>query len=358
MTKSFRILTVIPKINATKIAVFHDDKCIYKHTIDHIRSFIDDESFLEEDIDYRKNEIINQLLEAGINMSKLNAVSAIGGMLKPIEGGTYIVTEKMLNDLKRNYSGKHISNLGAIIAKKIASGLNIEAYIVDPPVVNEFIDEATYTGVPSIKRKSIFHALNQKAVARQAAGELNCSYNQVNLIVAHLGFGITIGAHKQGKVIDVNNGLHGDGPFSIERAGTLPLNSLISLCYSKKYNEEELIDKLSFKSGLKAYLRTDDLDSILRQIADSKDEIEPIIKALTYQIAKEIGSMAAVLNGHIDGIVLTGHLAKIERIIDLITEKVSWISDIFVYPGEYDLQAINEGTLRVLRNKEEAKVYT
>lgn len=357
MRNVFRTLVIIPKLNETIIAVFHNKKCIYKHTLHHIRSFLADESFLEEDITFRQREIIQQLHEAGINMSKLNAVSAIGGMLKPVEGGTYIVTEKMLKDLKRNYSGKHISNLGAIIAKKIADGLNIEAYIVDPPVVNEFCEEAMYTGVPSIKRKSIFHALNQKAVARLAAKDLGRKYKDVNLIVCHLGLGITIGAHHKGKVIDVNNGLHGDGPFSIERAGTLPLEAMIELCYSEEYNEAELIDKLTFRSGLKAYFQTEDVDLILRKIKSEQKEIKNVINALVYQIAKEIGAMAVVLEGRVDGIALTGHLAGMDKIIQLITEKVSWISDIFVYPGEHDLQAINEGTLRVLRGLETLKKY-
>src|SRR5699024_9465300 len=227
-----------PKINKTEIAVFLNKTCIYKQSIYHRHSLFDYTADLLEECSSRTDEIMEHLLDAGINVSKINAIVANGGIIKPVKGGTYYVTDEMIKHLKHHYNGKHISNLGAIIAHQIATQLNVAAFIVDPPVVDEFQDEATFTGVPTIKRKSIFHALNQKAVARLASQELNRQYDQVNLIVCHLGIGITIGAHKRGRVIDVNNGLHGDGPFSIERAGTLPIESLISLCYSNEYTEE------------------------------------------------------------------------------------------------------------------------
>lgn len=357
MTKQFRILTLIPKVKETIIAVFHNEMCIFQDTILHECEYNYVKLVVTEEINYRKNKIINTLMEAGINLSKLHAVSSIGGLMKEVQGGTYHINEKMMVDLKENYNGKHISNLGALLAYEIAYGLNIPSFVVDPPVVNEFIEEATYTGVPSIKRKSIFHALNQKAVARLAANELNKSYEQVNLIVCHLGFGITIGAHRKGKIIDVNNGLHGDGPFSIERAGTLPIKSLISLCFSKQYDEGELIELLTFNSGLKAYFNTENIDHIFTLLQQLTDEEAKIIKAMTYQINKEIGAMAAVLQGDVDGIVLTGVLAEFDVINQFITERISWIADVFVFPGEYNLQALNEGTLRVLRNEELAKQY-
>lgn len=357
MTKLYRILAIIPQVEQTKIAVFHNDSCIYKVTIEHNRPFMYEHDELEEQIAHRKQAIIERLHDAGINLSKLHAVTSIGGMMKPVEGGTYSINEKMVEDLKRNYNGKHVSNLGALIAFEIAKSLNIDSFIVDPPVVNELNEEATFTGVPSIKRRSVFHALNQKLAARLVSAELHRPYDRLNLIVAHLGMGITIGAHHQGKIIDVNDGLLGEGPFSIERAGTLPLTSLISLCFSGQYSQEELIDMLSFKSGLKAYFQTDDLKQIIERIQRDGTEDAPVIRAMTYQIAKEIGSMAAVLKGEVDGIVLTGILAEIETITWLITERVSWISDVFIFPGEHYLQALNEGTLRVLRNEEEAKVY-
>lgn len=358
MGKQFRILVIIPKVNTTEIAVFLHKTCIFKHSLIHKQTFTTDKFLLEATITLRTKEIMNKLFSAGINVSKIDAISSIGGLLKPIEGGTYYVTDAMLIDLKQNYSGKHISNLGAIVANKIATELNVPAYVVDPPVVNEFHEEATYTGVPTIKRQSIFHALNQKAVARLAANELEKAYDDVNIIVCHLGIGITIGAHKQGRVIDVNNGLHGDGPFSIERAGTLSVQALLALAYSNNYSKEELMDILSFESGLKAYFNVEDIDDVIHILQTNNTRYEKVIKAMTYQIAKEIGAMATVLNGTIDGIALTGQLARINYITNLIIQRVSWISDIFVYPGEYDLQALHEGTLRVLHRKEKVKYYS
>lgn len=358
MTKQFRILTIVPKVDETIVAIFHNETCIFQESIEINNPFSFENNDLSKHITDQKQRIIKKLHEAGINLSKLQAVSSIGGMLKPVEGGTYLINETMISHLRENYNGKHISNLGALIAYEIAHGLNIQAYIVDPPVVDEFIEEATYTGVPSIKRKSIFHALNQKAVARLAANELNKPYDHVNLIVCHLGIGITVGAHRKGKIIDVNNGLHGDGPFSIERAGTLPIDSLISLCFSNQYNEEELVELLTFHSGLKAYFKSTQIDTIITRLTQVDEETTKILKAMTYQIAKEIGSMATVLKGDVDGIVLTGVLAENDLIKQRITERTSWIADVFIYPGEYDLQALNEGTLRVLRKEEIAKNYT
>lgn len=358
MGKQLRILVVIPKVDKTELAVFLNETCIYKKTLIHVQNFPKDESTITADVLQRVTEVMNDLHDAGINVSKINAVSAVGGLLKPIEGGTYYVTEQMILDLKSNYSGKHISNLGGLIASSIANQLNIEAFIVDPPVVNEFAQEATFTGIPTIKRKSVFHALNQKAVARFAAKDLNKSYEDLNLIVCHLGIGITVGAHRKGKVIDVNNGLHGDGPFSIERAGSVPVKSLLELCQSSEYNKEQLKNKLTFESGLKAYLQMENVDEILNYLKKESKEHEHIIQAMTYQVAKEIGSMATVLKGNVDGIVLTGQLARFQQITTSLIEQTSWIADLFIYPGEYDLQALYEGTLRVLRGEEKAKYYS
>lgn len=312
---------------------------------------------LNNEVAIRKTQILRLLSDAGINMSKLDAVSAIGGLLRSIEGGTYLVTQDILIDLKNSFNGKHASNLGGILAYEIAQGLNIPAYIVDPPVVDELCHLAKFSGLPEIERISIFHALNQKAVARMAAKELNKTYENVNLIVAHLGNGITIGAHEKGKVIDVNNGLHGDGPFSLERAGTIPSEALISLCFSGEYSKDDIIRKITYKGGLKAYLNTDDLNEIEERIANNDEYAKTVVEAMAYQIAKEIGSMAAVLSGNVEGVVLTGELAKSKLLTDFITERVIWIADVFPYPGEYDLQAINAGTLRVLKNEEQPKEY-
>lgn len=357
MQKQYRVLALNPKSTKTIISVFHNDLCIFKETIHHNTKFKNDMTALNNEVAIRKTQILRLLSDAGINMSKLDAVSAIGGLLRSIEGGTYLVTQDILIDLKNSFNGKHASNLGGILAYEIAQGLNIPAYIVDPPVVDELCHLAKFSGLPEIERISIFHALNQKAVARMAAKELNKTYENVNLIVAHLGNGITIGAHEKGKVIDVNNGLHGDGPFSLERAGTIPSEALISLCFSGEYSKDDIIRKITYKGGLKAYLNTDDLNEIEERIANNDEYAKTVVEAMAYQIAKEIGSMAAVLSGNVEGVVLTGELAKSKLLTDFITERVIWIADVFLYPGEYDLQAINAGTLRVLKNEEQPKEY-
>lgn len=357
MQKQYRVLVLNPKSTKTIISVFHNDLCIFKETIHHNTKFKNDMTALNNEVAIRKTQILRLLSDAGINMSKLDAVSAIGGLLRSIEGGTYLVTQDILIDLKNSFNGKHASNLGGILAYEIAQGLNIPAYIVDPPVVDELCHLAKFSGLPEIERISIFHALNQKAVARMAAKELNKTYENVNLIVAHLGNGITIGAHEKGKVIDVNNGLHGDGPFSLERAGTIPSEALISLCFSGEYSKDDIIRKITYKGGLKAYLNTDDLNEIEERIANNDEYAKTVVEAMAYQIAKEIGSMAAVLSGNVEGVVLTGELAKSKLLTDFITERVIWIADVFLYPGEYDLQAINAGTLRVLKNEEQPKEY-
>lgn len=357
MQKQYRVLVLNPKSTKTIISVFHNDLCIFKETIHHNTKFKNDMTALNNEVAIRKTQILRLLSDAGINMSKLDAVSAIGGLLRSIEGGTYLVTQDILIDLKNSFNGKHASNLGGILAYEIAQGLNIPAYIVDPPVVDELCHLAKFSGLPEIERISIFHALNQKAVARMAAKGLNKTYENVNLIVAHLGNGITIGAHEKGKVIDVNNGLHGDGPFSLERAGTIPSEALISLCFSGEYSKDDIIRKITYKGGLKAYLNTDDLNEIEERIANNDEYAKTVVEAMAYQIAKEIGSMAAVLSGNVEGVVLTGELAKSKLLSDFITERVIWIADVFLYPGEYDLQAINAGTLRVLKNEEQPKEY-
>ncbi|WP_431804916.1 butyrate kinase [Halobacillus andaensis] len=279
------------------------------------------------------------------------------GLLRPIEGGTYEVNEAMLEDLRNGYNGEHASNLGGIIANEIAKELNVKAYIVDPVVVDELKEIARISGVPEIPRKSIFHALNQKAVARRTAEDLGKSYNQSRLIVTHMGGGITIGAHADGKVIDVNNGLHGDGPFSPERAGTVPAGDLVSMCFSGQYYREEIMKKLVGHGGLMAYLDTNDGVEVEKMIDHGDQKAKLIYEAMSYQIAKEIGSMSAVLEGNVDAIALTGGLAYGKAFTEAISKRVSWISDVLIYPGENELEALNEGTLRVLNKQELPKHY-
>lgn len=355
--QEYRILVINPGSTSTKIGVFDNERSIFEKTLRHDSELINSYPNIIDQYEFRKQTILESLDEEGINISKLNAVCGRGGLLRPIEGGTYAVNEQMLEDLRNGFAGQHASNLGGIIAFEIATGLNIPAYIVDPVVVDEMEQIAKISGVPSIERKSIFHALNQKAVARRVAQEFNKKYEDMNLIITHMGGGITIGAHMNGRVIDVNNGLHGDGPFSPERAGTVPAGDLVAMCYSGDFFRDEVMKKLVGQGGLVGYLGTNDAIKVEKMIEAGNDKAALIYSAMAYQIAKEIGAASAVLKGKVDAIVLTGGLAYSERLVQEISSSIDWIADILVYPGENELQALAEGALRVLKNEEKAKTY-
>ncbi|MBM6617357.1 butyrate kinase [Bacillus suaedaesalsae] len=353
----YRILVINPGSTSTKIGVYSDEVSIFEKTIRHDAETISSFSNIIDQYEFRKNTILETLDHEGINISKLSAVCGRGGLLRPIEGGTYDVNDQMLKDLRKGYSGQHASNLGGIIAYEIASGLNIPSFIVDPVVVDELDPIARISGVPEIERKSIFHALNQKAVSRRVAKELGKRYEELNLIVTHMGGGITVGVHKLGRVIDVNNGLHGDGPFSPERAGTVPAGDLVSLCFSGEYYRDEVMKKLVGQGGLVGYLGTNDAVRVEKMIEAGNEKAKLVYEAMAYQVAKEIGSAAAALAGKVDAIILTGGLAYGKGYVSLITDRVKWIADVIVQPGENELQALAEGALRVLKGEERAKTY-
>jgi butyrate kinase len=355
--KEYRILIINPGSTSTKIGVFDNEISIFEKTIRHEVELINKFTNIIDQFEFRKTTILETLDNEGINISKLSAVCGRGGLLRPIEGGTYEVNDTMLKDLRSGLSGQHASNLGGIIAFEIASGLNIPSFIVDPVVVDELEPIARISGFSLIERKSIFHALNQKAVARRVAKELGKKYNDLNLIVTHMGGGITVGVHKQGKVIDVNNGLHGDGPFSPERAGTVPAGDLVALCYSGEHYREEIMKKLVGQGGLVGYLGTNDAIKVEQRIEAGDHEAKLVYEAMAYQVAKEIGAASATLSGKVDAIILTGGLAYGKGFVKSITNRINWIADVIVHPGENELQALAEGALRVLRGEEEVKVY-
>ncbi len=305
--------------------------------------------------EFRKNIIFELLNEKGIKLKDFDAIVGRGGVLKPVEGGTYLINKNMINDLKT--IGEHASNLGGIIAYEMAKEVGIPAFIVDPVVVDELEDIARISGIPQIDRGIVFHALNQKAVARRVARNMGKSYTDVNVIVAHIGGGVTIGAHKMGKVIDVNNALDGDGPFSPERSGGLPVGQLVNLCFSGEYTHDEMKKLIIGKGGLVAYLGTNDAREVGKMIKEGDKKAEFIYKAMAYQISKEIGACAAVLKGKVDAIVLTGGIAHDQNFTDWIKENVEFISKVLIYPGEDEMEALAEGGLRVLRGEEEAKKY-
>ncbi len=355
--QNYRILVINPGSTSTKIGVFDSETAILEKTIRHDSSVIDSYNKIIDQYQFRKQTILEALDEEGMNISRLDAVCGRGGLLRPIEGGTYSVNEAMLKDLRKGYSGQHASNLGGIIAYEIAQGLNIPSFIVDPVVVDELSDIARVSGFSLIERKSIFHALNQKAVARRVARELGKSYEDSNFIVTHMGGGITVGVHENGRVVDVNNGLHGDGPFSPERAGTVPAGDLVELCFSGDYYREEIMKMLVGQGGFVGYLGTNDAVKVEQMIQNGDEKAKKVYEAMAYQVAKEIGAAAAAIKGKADAIILTGGLAYGKDFVELIRERIDWIADVIVQPGENELQALAEGALRVLREEEAAKVY-
>ena len=278
-------------------------------------------------------------------------------MLKPIPGGTYEVTDDLVADLKKGVQGQHASNLGGILAKEIGNELNVPSFIVDPVVVDELEEVARISGVPELPRKSKFHALNQKAVAKRFGKESGKGYENLNLIVTHMGGGVSVGAHKKGKVVDVNNALDGDGPFSPERAGGVPVGDLVKMCFSGKYSEKEVYSKLVGKGGCVAYLNTNDFRDVLKLSEEGNKEAQLIYDAFIYQVAKEIGAMSTVLEGNVDKIILTGGMAYSEKVVGDITKRVGWISEVKTYPGEDELLALAQGAIRVLDGEEKAKEY-
>ncbi len=351
------VLAINPGSTTTKISLFEEEEEVFTKTISHkIEDLSRFNKASDQDL-YRMEIIIGVLRENKVALDKIKAVVGRGGLLRPIEGGTYAVNDQMVADLKRGIMGDHPSNCGGLIAYAIGKALDCSAYIVDPVVVDEMLPIAKISGMPLIERRSIFHALNHKAVARQTAKKLGKSYLDINLIVAHLGGGITVGAHKKGRVIDVNNGLDGDGPFSPERSGSVPVGDLVKAAFSGTYTLPEMKKLIKGLGGLVAYLGTHDMRRVEDMVADGDQKAELIFNAMAYQVAKEIGSMAAVLKGKVDAITLTGGIAKSKPFVEYIKKHVSFIAPIYLFPGEQEMEALALGALRVLSGEETAKVY-
>jgi butyrate kinase len=352
------ILAINPGSTSTKFSLFEEEKLVFEKTLRHSSEELNKFERITDQFHFRRNLIMNELSERKIDVSRIAAVVGRGGLVKPIESGIYKVNQRMKDDLTSGYSGQHASNLGGLIADDIATSLCCAcAYIVDPVVVDELQAIARVSGHPEIERKSIFHALNQKAVARTYASSTGRKYEDLNLIVAHMGGGVSVGAHKNGKVIDVNNALNGDGPFSPERSGGLPAGQLVDLCFSERFSHDELMSMLTGKGGMMAYLGTNSFIEVCK-MADEGDQVAILIsKAASYQVGKEIGSMAAVLDGKVDAIILTGGMAHQDSYINYIRSMVSFISEVVVYPGEDELKALAFNGLLALDGKIEIKDY-
>lgn len=352
-----KILAINPGSTSTKIAIYHDQELIFKKSIKHDTKLINSFDTVYDQFNFRYDEIINTLQESNTKVDDLTAVVGRGGMLKPIPGGTYVINQYMLDYVKEAPRGEHASNLGCVLAKKIADEIDIPSYIVDPVAVDEMKDIARFTGMPHIKRQSLFHALNQKAVALKAANYLQKDYKSLNLIVAHLGGGISVGIHEKGSVIDVNNALDGDGPMSPERSGGVPVGPLYKMALSGEYTLKEMKRMNYGNGGMVAYLGTNDGYEIEQKIKNGDEQAKFILDVMCYQIAKEIGAGAAVLSGDVDGIVITGGLAYDKMIIELIKERVAFISQVLVFPGEDEMEALAFGALRILKGEEISHTY-
>ena len=354
---AFRILTINPGSTSTKFAVYDNENVIFSKTVRHkdedLRSF---DSILGQK-NYRRDCIQAELGTAGITPDTLDAVSGRGGLLKPIESGTYLVTEAMLADLNTATAALHASALGAIIAAELAEPLAIPAYVVDPVVVDEMDRSAKLTGLPGIERSSVFHALNQKAIARRVAEKIGKPYENSRFVIAHLGGGITVGAHRYGRVIDVNDGLSGEGPFTPERSGGVPAMRLIDMCFSGEYTREEMLEKINGRGGMRGYLGTSDLAAVQKMINYGDEFAALVLDSMAYQVAKEIGAMVAVLEGRVDAIALTGGLAYSNRFTGAVKQRVDRLAPLHVFPGEDEMLALMGGALRVLRGEEAVAVY-
>ena len=357
MTKDYTILVINPGSTSSKVALFSNEQLLFDKKIEHNSEELSVFPRIIDQYQFRLKIILNFLREKGISLSTLDAVVGRGGLLHSIPSGTYRVNEKMLEDLRRGVMGEHASNLGGLLAQGIAADLSIPAYIVDPVVVDEMKSVARISGIPEIPRISIFHALNQKAVARKAALDLGKDYEKVNFIIAHLGGGISVGVHCKGKVIDVNNALDGEGPFTPERSGGVPVGALVELCLSGKFSKDEIMKKIKGKGGLVAYLNTNDVREVIRRIKKGDKKAKLILEAMAYQAAKEIGAGATVLKGQIDAIILTGGIAFNNEFVNIVKDRVSFLSLVMVYPGEEEMLALCKGALRILKGEEVDKVY-
>lgn len=350
------VLAINPGSTSTKLAVFEDETPRLVRTLRHSVEELSAFPQATDQFEFRKDLVLRELEADGIPL-QFDAVVGRGGLFKPIPGGVYAINEQMLHDA-RHASRPHACNLGCLIAADIASRIpGCRAFIADPGVTDELDEVARITGSPLMPRITIWHALNQRAIARRYAREKGTHYEDLNLIICHLGGGISIGTHLRGRCIDVNNALDGEGPFSPERAGTLPAGPLIDLCYSGRFTREELKKRISGRAGLAAHLGTTDVPAIVARIAEGDQHAELVLNAMVYQTAKSIGAAATVLCGRVDAILLTGGIAHSDYVVSRLTERVSFLAPVHVYPGEDELEALAQNALEALRGELEVQKY-
>jgi len=349
------ILVINPGSTSTKLSIFEGRSEIVTETREHTAAQLKDFNAVIEQEPMRLKVLKNFLKKH--NVKNLAAIAARGGLVKPLSSGVYEVNQAMTRDLKAARYKEHASNMGAILAADLAEEYDCKAFIADPVVVDEMEEAARYSGIKNLPRKSIFHALNQKSAARKAAEELGISYERGNFIVAHMGGGISVGAHRLGRVIDVNNALDGDGPFSPERSGGVPAGDLVNLCFSGSSSQAELKKKIVGRGGLVDYLGTNNLKEILQKREQGDKGASLAVQAMVLQISKEIASHGATLKGDIDAVVLTGGIAQSETVTNLIKDHIYYLARVIIIPGEREMTALAENISRVLEGEQQAKEY-
>ncbi len=353
----FKILSVNPGSTSTKFAVYADETLVCLHTIRHSTDVLKAFHTLFDQTQYRKDLMLEYLGNEGINLSDLSAAVGRGGLVRPLESGVYAVNDKYIADLKTLHTSEHASNLGGVIALEIANSISgCQAFIADPVVVDEYQEVARISGLPQIPRRSMFHALNHKAIGRKYAAATGTEYEKLHLVIAHLGGGISVAAHRLGKVVDSNQGLDGYGPFSPERAGTLDAGQLVNICFDRKYTKEEIQKLIVGNGGLIAHLGTNDVRWIEQNADNGDNHSRLLLEAMAYNIAKEIGAMLVVLHGKADAVILTGGIAYSNFVVDYIKKMISPMVKVVLYPGEDEMEALAMSGLRVLRG-EHAKEY-
>lgn len=353
---SYKILAINPGSTSTKVALYEEERPLLESTLRHSTEELSRFADVIDQLDWRRGLILSMLRDNGFDIAELSAVIGRGGLIRPVTAGVYEVNSRMRYDL-RHAQMRHACNLGGLLAAQIAHMAKVKAYIADPPVVDEMDDVARITGMPMCPRKPISHALNQKAIARLHCEKTGKIYERSNLIVAHMGGGISVAAHCQGRIVDVNNALDGDGPFAPDRAGNIPSAELIKACFSGQYTKEELLKFVSSKGGLVALLGTNSVIQVMERIEQGDQRARKVLDAMCYNISKQIGAMAAAMSGKVDGILLTGGIAYNEPIVEAIRRRCSFIAPITVYPGENELEALAINALVVLRGIVAPKVY-
>lgn len=349
-----KMLIINPGSTSTKISVYQDGKEIFETNLHHSETELASFNKITDQLDYRMNMILNGLKENNISTSEFVCISARGGMLKPIPGGTYEVDESMCQALI-NAKKEHASNLGALIGKKIADTESIKAYVVDPVVVDEMSTVAKMTGIKGVTRLSIAHMLNQKAVARRSADKLGKKYEDANIIVCHMGGGVSVGIHDHGQVVDINNALDGDGPMSPERAGSIPNNSILDMVFNEGLSEAEIRRKLVGGGGFVSLMGTNDALKLENMMMAGDADATLAYQTLAYQCAKDIAAVASVVCGNVDAIALTGGLARSKPLVEMISERISFIAPIHMFPGEHEMEALYLGAMRVINGEEKPK---